>query len=338
MKITASGRLKALYKIFSENDNVLIMISADPDSMASALAVKRLLWRRVSSVTISSINVVDRPDNIAMIRLLKIKMVHIDEISGSTFNRFVILDSQPNHHDLFLRFTYDVVIDHHPETGYKALFSDVRPEYGATGSILTEYLKAAGIKPSSKLATGLFHAIKTDTANFQRKAVIEDMQAFQFLFRYANLHLARKIDQSDIRLNQLKYYKKALAGRIMSRGKIFTHLGGVENPDICVNIADFFMRIESVHWSIVSGIYNETLVIIFRNDGIRKNAGKVSAETFGEFGSAGGHKSAARAEIPVSAFRKEIKPFNAQNVLKWIIKKVHGRSLSVKAKKNPKAE
>ncbi|MFO7559387.1 MAG: phosphoesterase, partial [Desulfobacterales bacterium] len=87
MKITASGRLKALYKIFSENDNVLIMISADPDSMASALAVKRLLWRRVSSVTISSINVVDRPDNIAMIRLLKIKMVHIDEISGITFNR-----------------------------------------------------------------------------------------------------------------------------------------------------------------------------------------------------------------------------------------------------------
>lgn len=338
MKITATSRLRALYKIFSETDSVLIIINADPDSMASALAVKRLLWRRVSSITISSINVVTRPDNIAMIRLLEIKMVHIDEIASSTFNRFIILDSQPNHHDFFSRFTYDVVIDHHPETGYKALFSDVRPEYGATSSMLTEYLKAAGIKPSSKLATGLFHAIKTDTANFQRKAVIEDMQAFQFLFRHANLHLARKIEQSEIRFNQIKYYKKALTGRIMNRGKIFTHLGGVENPDICVNIADFFMRIESVHWSIVSGIYNETLVVIFRNDGIRKNAGDVSSESFGDIGSAGGHKNAARAEIPLSAFRKEIKPFNAQNVLKWIMKKVNGRSLSIKAKKNQKSE
>jgi len=165
-------------------------------------------------------------------------------------------------------------------------------------------------------------------------AVIEDMRAFQFLFRHANLHLAGKIEQSEIRFNQLKYYKKALAGRIMNRGKIFTHLGGVENPDICVNIADFFMRIESVHWSIVSGIYDETLVIIFRNDGIRKDAGKVSSESFGDIGSAGGHKNAARAEIPVPAFRKEIKSYNAQNVLKWIIKKVNGRSPSIKAKKS----
>jgi len=335
MKI-ASGRLKALYKIFSEDDSVLIMINADPDSMASALAVKRLLWRRVSSVTISNINIVDRPDNIAMIRLLKIKMAHIDDISRSHFNRFVILDSQPNHHELFLKFTYDVVIDHHTETGYEAPYIDIRPEYGAASSMLTEYLKAAGIKPSATLATGLFHAIKTETANFQRKAIIEDMRAFQFLFRHANLHLAGKIEQSGIRFNQLKYYKKALTGRIRNRGKIFAHLGGVENPDICVNIADFFMRIESVHWSIVSGIYNEILVIIFRNDGIRKDAGILSSESFGDIGSAGGHKSAARAEIPVSAIRKEIRSYNAQNILKWIIKKVNSRSPLIKAKKNQK--
>jgi len=336
MKI-AYERLEALYKIFREEDNVLIMINADPDSMGSAMAFKRLLWRRVSSVVISNINVVDRPDNIAMIRLLKIKMIHIDDIDGNHFNRFVILDSQPDHHDLFSRFTYDVVIDHHPETGYQAPYVDVRPEYGAASSMLTEYLKAAGIKPSAILATGLFHAIKTETVNFQRKAVIEDVRAFQFLFRHANPYLAGKIEQSGIRFNQLKYYKKAITGRVRNRGKIFVHLGWVENPDICVNIADFFMRIESIHWSIVSGIYNELLVIIFRNDGIRKDAGKMSSESFGDIGSAGGHKSAARAEIPVSAVRKEIRPYNAQNILKWMIKKINGRAAPVQEKKDKKS-
>ncbi|MBW2220566.1 MAG: DHH family phosphoesterase, partial [Deltaproteobacteria bacterium] len=261
MKNTKKEKLQALYKVFRESDNVLMLINADPDSMASALAVKRLLWRKVSSVTISNINIVARPDNIAMMRLLNIKMVHVNDIIldhyNDHYNRFVILDSQPNHHDSFTKFKYDVVIDHHSDTGYAATYSDIRPEYGATASILTEYLRSARIKPSVKLATGLFHAIKTDTCNFERKAIIEDMQAFQFLFRRANLHLARKIEQSEVRFTNLKYYNKALSEKVMRKGKLFSHIGMVDNPDICVNIADFFMRVESVQWSIVSGLYNE---------------------------------------------------------------------------------
>ena len=40
------------YDQFVGDDNVLIVINADPDAIASAMAVKRLLWRKVSSVTI----------------------------------------------------------------------------------------------------------------------------------------------------------------------------------------------------------------------------------------------------------------------------------------------
>ena len=315
-------KLKELYKVFREGDNVLIMINADPDSMASALAMKRLLWRRVASVTISNINIVSRPDNIAMIRLLGIRMRHIEDITTKDYNRFVILDSQPNHNDAFMNITFDVVIDHHPDTGYSAGYSDIRPDYGAMASIMTEYLRAAGIKPTIKLATALFHAIKIDTNNFERKTIAEDMLAFQFLFRHTNLHLARKIEQAEVRLSDLKYYTKALVGKTMRKGKLFAHLGTMESPDICVHIADFFMRIEAVQWSIVSGIYDNTLIIIFRNDGLRKNAGKLSAESFGDMGSAGGHKSAARAEIPMANVKNAVKPFNANNLSKWIKKRV----------------
>lgn len=316
-------KLRELYKVFNESDNVLIMINADPDSMASALAMKRLLWRRVASVAVSNINVVSRPDNMAMIRLLGIRMRHVEGIRTADYNRFVILDSQPNHNDCFMNTRFDVVIDHHPDTGYPAGYSDIRPEYGATASIMTEYLRAAGIKPSTKLATALFHAIKIDTNNFERKTITDDMRAFQFLFRRTNLHLARKIEQAEVRLSDLKYYAKALARKTMRKGKLFAHLGTVENPDICVHIADFFMRIEAVQWSIVSGVYDNTLIVIFRNDGIRKNADKVSSESFGDMGSAGGHKSAARAEIPMAGVKNEVKPFNAANLSRWIKKRVN---------------
>jgi len=222
-----------------------------------------------------------------------------------------------------LEFPPDVVIDHHPETDVHANFSDIRPKYGATASIMTEYIRAAKIKPSAKLSTGLFYAIKTDTCNFERQTLIEDVRAFQFLYRYANIHLARKIEQSEIRLDFLKYFKSALENRRMRKGKIFAHLGTVVNPDICVLIADFFMKINSANWSIVSGLYNKKLVIVFRNDGLRKDAGKVAKLSFG---SGGGHKSMARAEIPFTDLKEVVDYKDEKKLLRWIINKIEKKA------------
>ena len=323
MTLSAAEKLRRFYDQFEGEDNVLIIINADPDAIASAMAVKRLLWRKVSGVTISNINIIKRPDNIAMIRLLGVELVPIKDIVKDCFTRFVIVDSQPDHNEIFAEFPPDVVIDHHPETDVHANLSDIRPKYGATASIMTEYIRAAKIKPSAKLSTGLFYAIKTDTCNFERQTLIEDVRAFQFLYRYANIHLARKIEQSEIRLDFLKYFKSALENRRMRKGKIFAHLGPVVNPDVCVLIADFFMKINSVNWSIVSGLYDKKLVLVFRNDGLRKDAGKVAKLSFG---SGGGHKSMARAEIPFADLKEVVDYKDDKKLLRWIINKVEKKA------------
>lgn len=321
--MSAIEKLRRFYSRFEQGDHVLILINADPDAIASAMAVQRLLWRKIAGIAIASVNVVKRPDNLAMIRLLGIKIVHADDLAPEkVFNRVVIVDSQPNHHVIFERFKPDVIIDHHPDTGAKALFSDIRPDYGATASIMTEYLIAAKIKPSAKLATGLFHAIKTDTRNFERHTLLEDMKAFRFLFKYANINLARKIEQADIRLDFLKYFKTALQNMRIYKSRAFAHLGCVVSPDVCVLVADFFMRINPVTWSIVSGVYEDNLVIIFRNDGIRKDAGKVAKRSFGELGSAGGHSSMARAEIPIGALGMLAVCGDDKTIMQWIIRQI----------------
>jgi nanoRNase/pAp phosphatase (c-di-AMP/oligoRNAs hydrolase) len=64
-------------------------------------------------------------------------------------------------------------------------------------------------------------------------------------------------------------------------------------------VADFFNHVDQFDWVLVSGIYNEKLIVIFRCDGYRKNAGKLAARIFGRYGSAGGHREAARAEVPL---------------------------------------
>ena len=105
------------------------------------------------------------------------------------------------------------------------------------------------------------------------------------------------------------------------QGRVFVHLGSVANPDILVIIADFFMRVSTINWSIVSGLYDRKLILIFRNDGLRTNAGKVAQKGFGELGSAGGKKSMARAEIPTNKL-KFIDTRDDAKLLKWIIRQV----------------
>jgi nanoRNase/pAp phosphatase (c-di-AMP/oligoRNAs hydrolase) len=323
MALSSQEKLRRFYGRFQGSDHVLIAINADPDAIASAMAVKRLLWRKVTGISIAHVNIIKRPDNLAMIRLLGVSLTYWSELNLSGFNRVVMVDSQPDHHEGFQGLSPDVIIDHHPMTGAIVPYQDIRPSYGSVSTIMTEYLKAAKIRPSAKLATGLFYGIKTDTNNFQRQVVPEDIRAFQYLFRYANPHLVRKIEYAEIRIDFLKYYRIAIERMKTRKGRAFVHLGPVVSPDVCVLIADFFMRVNRIEYTIVSGVCDGRLVIIFRNDGLRKNAGALAAQSFGRFGQAGGHKSMARAEIHLSDMPEDVKSGDDNKILKWIIRQVN---------------
>ncbi len=318
MKITRKSTLLNFYSRFTGQDTVLIAINADPDAIASALAIKRLLWRKVASVTISNINIIERPDNLAMIKFVSADLTHIKKIKCSDFSKKVIVDSQPDHHELFSNLEPDVIIDHHPITSPTAPYCDIRPNYGACASILTEYLRAAGIKPSIKLATALIHAIKVDTKNFERNACSEDLRAFRFLYKFANTNLSGRIENSEIKSSYLHFFSSALTTKMQSKSRIFSHLGKIPNPDVCVLIADFFMKIDVIDWTYVSGIYNEKLIIISRSHGFYRNAGKIITKAFGDIGSAGGHKSMARAEIQLTELPPQLKILSHRSVQKWI--------------------
>ena len=327
MKRSSADRLPEFFKQFSSSDQVLVVISADPDAIACALAVSRLLAGRTAGVTIANVNQVNRPDNLAMIRLLKVPLVAFSDVRTEQFAKLVIVDSQPKHNERMAALHPQVIIDHHPDTGYQAPFTDIRPTYGATATILTEYLRAARIVPAQTLATALYHAIKTDTDDFKRQTLAEDLQAFQYLFRRTNIQLARRIAQADLRLDYLKYFKTALQYMHLRKGRVFVHLGAVANPDVCVIIADFFMRIHTVSWSIISGVCDKKLVVIFRNDGARKNAGRVAQEGFGSFGSAGGHKTMARAEINLVDSKEPGIDFkDPRKVVNWVITRTEKRT------------
>ena len=133
-----------------------------------------------------------------------------------------MVDGQPYHNDFFSQFHYTAVIDHHPQTEtVNADFCDVRPEYGSTSTIMTQYLRAAKIKPSQALATALLYGIKTDTRNFERHTLIEDIEAFRYLFEYADHNILRKIEISDLSLSDTKIFPQGFRKKTCSKGPDF---------------------------------------------------------------------------------------------------------------------
>ena len=267
---THKSRYESLLEIISTDDTVCIPIVADPDAIASALALKRLFWRKVKKTVICRVNAIKRSDNLAMIRGLKINLPYIKQIDTSQISKWAIVDSQPHHHKSLGNIDFSIIIDHHPPSpSLHVPFGDIREDYGAVSSIMTEYLRAAGITPSEKLATALFYGIKTDTNNFVRTSNAADIKAFRYLYPRVNLNIIKKIESSEINKKNIVDFRKAFEVLQFVGDTAYIHMDEVRDSDVLVIIADFFLKMAEVSWCMVSGVYGQKVVIIIRNAGFR---------------------------------------------------------------------
>ena len=321
---TQKKRLQQLLSHVGSEDVFGIMINADPDAMASALALKRLFWRRVKKTVICRVNAIKRSDNLAMLHLLRLQVTYVNRADTSKVTKWALVDGQPQHHPRFMKTKFDIIIDHHPPTpDLQAPFVDIRENYGATSSMLTEYLRAAAVKPSARLATALFYGIKTDTDNFARASSANDIKAFKYLYPFVNLNIIKKIEFSEINKGNLPAFQAAFENIEFIGKAVYIHMGTVDDPDALVIIADFFMKMAEATWCFVSGIYGQKVIVIIRNAGFRLDAGRLAERFFGDLGSAGGHRSVARAEMSLALLEAKIAtPRRVDDYIRKKIKKM----------------
>jgi nanoRNase/pAp phosphatase (c-di-AMP/oligoRNAs hydrolase) len=299
------ARVQQYQRYFSDADRVLIMLhnDPDPDAMASGLALRNVLRRTKTTAIIGAIQGVTRPENLRMLNLLDIQVEAITPESLKEYDRVAMVDVQP-HYFGGLIDRVDLVIDHHPEqTGYTAVFKDIRADYGSTSTILTEHLRAVDVNISERTATALLYAIKSDTLFFNRQANRVDLEAFSFLYPLADAALIRKMEGAEITFERLEHVMKALhAGR--SEGQVFcAFIGASPREDLIPYVADFFLQLEDTKWTIVAGVVQDTLIISVRNLGYSRNAGELVRRWFSDIGSAGGHRAMAKAVVPFAAFQ-----------------------------------
>jgi len=234
---------------------------------------------------------------------VEIRTVTPDELAE--FDAIALVDVQP---PVFGEtpparvLSVDVVIDHHPERGgYDAAIRDIRTGYGATSTILTEYVRAADLELSPRLATALVYGIKSDTQLLGRETSREDIDAFAYLHALHSPALLRRIERPALPQEALRALGRALATTRVEDGIHMVLLGRVRE-DVIAQVADLGLQAEGAEWSIAAGIVGSDLVFSVRNVGYVRAAGEVVRLVVEGFGVGGGHRSMAKGTIPLKAF------------------------------------
>jgi nanoRNase/pAp phosphatase (c-di-AMP/oligoRNAs hydrolase) len=300
-------KVERIRSLFADGQKIHILLQhdPDPDAIGSALALRELLGRNRATTPIVTMGGVTRPENLAMIRLLDIQ---IDRVTYDDLNRdaarLALVDVQPPYFDQPLG-RVDLVVDHHPKrAAFKARFSDLRTPYGATSTIFTEYLRAAGMEPSQRLATALLYGIKTDTLFLERGSNLADLSAFTFLYPFANKAMIARIERPALPREDLEALGRALSRIQVDNGVAVIHMGEIHREDVISQMAEFCLQIEGVDWGVVSGLVENRVVISVRNIGYVKSAGEILKKLYDDVGSAGGHRAMAKAVIPLERFKE----------------------------------
>jgi nanoRNase/pAp phosphatase (c-di-AMP/oligoRNAs hydrolase) len=300
-------KIKELRAMVAEGDRVAVVLQddPDPDAMASAMALRTLLGRNKQTTPLFSFKPVTRPENRTMVHLLEIDIEPASTEELSQYDKIAMVDVQPPFFGDRLKHA-DIVIDHHPNyEPSDAPFMDVRTKYGATSTIMTEYLISADEHISERLATALLYGIRSDTLALSRRVTDDDLQAFVTLYPLANYNMLKQIERPELPAEFAKILSRALARMEVVDGLAVLNLGPVVRDDIIVQVADFCLQFEGVEWVAVAGKLGKDLVISVRNYGMSgDNAGEAVKNLFGEIGSAGGHRNMAKAVIKQTAWRR----------------------------------
>ena len=331
------ARVQQYQRYMADADRILILLhnEPDPDAMASGLALRTILHRTRATAVIASVEGVTRPENVRMANLLDLHVEVVTREAIEDFDRVCMVDVQPHYFPGLDRV--DLVIDHHPEQhGYNAVFKDIREDFGSTCTILTEHLRAIGASISERTATAMLYAIKSDTLFFNRQANRCDIEAFSYLYPLSDANLIRKMEGAEITTERLQLITKATqSGRVVDQ--IFSvFLGEIQRDDAIPYVADFFLQLEHVRWTLVSGVVNGSFVMSVRNLWYSKNAGDFVRRHFVDIGSAGGHRAMAKAIVPLEAFQVRFGPVRddlGEKMTKLLLEFLHEAPEEKKKKK-----
>ncbi|HJJ31386.1 MAG TPA: DHH family phosphoesterase [Methanocorpusculum sp.] len=314
--LRSTRHAQKLSRLLSSWDGTLGIIThknPDPDAISSAMALSTIAESASEGKLQCRIfyeGNVGHQENRAFVNLLDIKMERLTPALLKECDHLAIVDCPgPGvNNDLPADTPVEIIIDHHSHEGVvhavAPAFIDVIPEAGATASIMTRYIQELFIPLNTKVATALFHGIRSDTNEFRRNVHPHDLHDAAYLLPFTDKALLEIVMAPSMSQETLDILGRAIENSVVKQGYLFTNVGYVRNRDALPQAADMLLNLEGVNTDLVYGITDTAIICSARNRDIRIHIGDVMKEAFSSIpgASAGGHATMAALSIPLSAF------------------------------------
>ncbi len=276
---------------------ILTHDNPDPDSIAAALGLRRIFEREGLDVTLALGGIIGRAENRAMVRELGIDLVAVEKIdlgpSPDAAPLFALVDTQQGtgNNSLPEGIDADIIVDHHPQRGVpsNAVWYDIRPNAGATATLVYGYLRALEVPIDPTLATAFLYALKSETRDLTREAGEEERQAFLELFPKADITRLQAITDPKVGREHFVAVDRALRNATCWGELVAVNLGTLDFPDLVAEVADLLLPYERAHWVVCVGSHDGTVYLSVRTDRENGKAGSLIRRVVGPSGAAGGH-------------------------------------------------
>jgi nanoRNase/pAp phosphatase (c-di-AMP/oligoRNAs hydrolase) len=285
---------------------ILTHDNPDPDALASGKAFAALLksaWNITNQLVYSGL--VQRAENRAMLNLLTPEWVHSDVLSGlDHYSAIALVDTQPGAGNNRLPTSHppQIVIDHHHpirDDISMVPYVDIRPDVGATVTLLDQYLEAAGIEADSDLSTAMFYGLKTDTRGLSRGASPSDNQVYLKLLARIDHRKLIQIEQAGLPKRYFRAFSHGLhAARVYSKS-VIADLGPMHRPDLAAEVADLLIRLDGARAVLCLGLHGKYLHLSIRTEPLGQDAGLLVQQVVVPPGKAGGHGTMAGGQVPL---------------------------------------
>jgi len=303
-------KAKQLLKLLTGKKNILITTHKypDPDALASSLALCKLLAKKLDgakvSVSIKGRIVGGMNNMFAEQADLELVPWHDADLGG--YDAIVLLDTQPHFANTPLPpgVVPDAIIDHHRSLRRRpkktAGFVDVRPEVGATASLIFSYYMELEEDISRDLAATLLYAIESDLAGTAGKPGELDNIALSSLTLLANTRMLYEMRYVDLPQNYYIAYANGLNNATFYDHALVSHLGEIDTPEKPAIIADFLLRFDQVDWALITATLNGNLVISLRTRSAKRTAADTIRRLLRNLGEGGGHRTKAGGYIKLA--------------------------------------
>ncbi|MCD1294606.1 potassium transporter TrkA [Methanocella sp. CWC-04] len=291
----------------SQKIGIVIHDNPDPDSIASGLALKNIADSLGKTADILYYGMIGHAENRAFVNLLDIPLIQVRDQMLSEYSIIALVDSNtPGKNNSLPPDTHvNIIIDHHmahENTEIKSEFVDIRPDVGATSTIMTRYVQELDFELSSHLATALLYGIRTDTNEFKRNTSTFDLTAAAFLYSFAEHDLLSQIETPSMSAETLEVLGEAIRNKKIEGSYLLSNVGFIYDRDTLPQAADHLLKLEGISTVLVYGLTDEKIYVSARSKDIRINIGDIIQKSFGDIGSAGGHPKTAAAQIPLGVF------------------------------------